>query len=85
MLIKTLNTNLQSVFRTKKLYNYRFFKKKRSSFFKLNIKNQIKNNVLFKIKSRTYSGLRHQAKLPVRGQRTKTNAKTCKSCKKLKT
>nr|BET44506.1 MAG: 30S ribosomal protein S13 [Candidatus Aschnera chinzeii] len=30
-----------------------------------------------------YRGLRHRRKLPVRGQRTKTNARTCKGPRKL--
>lgn len=32
----------------------------------------------------TYRGIRHRKRLPVRGQRTKTNAKTCKKFNKFK-
>ncbi len=32
----------------------------------------------------TYRGIRHRKNLPVRGQRTKTNAKTCKKINKFK-
>lgn len=39
-------------------------------------------NIAFQKKSRSYRGTRHEKSLPVRGQRTKTNAKTNK--KKLK-
>ncbi len=42
-----------------------------------------KNRILFEFKrvkeSRTYRALRHYQRLPVRGQRTKTNARTQKS------
>lgn len=31
----------------------------------------------------TYRGLRHKRNLPVRGQRTRTNAKTCKGSRKV--
>lgn len=31
----------------------------------------------------TYRGLRHKRNLPVRGQRTRTNAKTCKGTRKI--
>lgn len=65
---------------TKKSYNVYLTKKHNYALNKV----IIKNNILFKIKLKNYSGLRHQMKLPVRGQRTKTNAKTCKLRKKLK-
>lgn len=65
---------------TKKSYNVYLLKKRNYPINKINTK----NNILFKIKLKNYSGLRHQMKLPVRGQRTKTNAKTCKLRKKLK-
>ncbi len=42
------------------------------------LKNFIKDNILFLEENRTYKGLRHKVSLPVRGQRTHTNAKTCK-------
>jgi small subunit ribosomal protein S13 len=38
----------------------------------------IKENISFMKNNRTYKGLRHKVSLPVRGQRTHTNAKTCK-------
>lgn len=37
-----------------------------------------KQNILFLIENKTYKGVRHKSKLPVRGQRTHTNAKTKK-------
>lgn len=38
----------------------------------------IKENISFMKNNKTYKGLRHKVSLPVRGQRTHTNAKTCK-------
>ena len=38
----------------------------------------IKEKISFIKNNKTYKGLRHTASLPVRGQRTHTNAKTCK-------
>ncbi len=38
----------------------------------------IKEKISFIKNNKTYKGLRHKASLPVRGQRTHTNAKTCK-------
>jgi small subunit ribosomal protein S13 len=39
-------------------------------------KNKIFNNILTKRTVKNYQGMRHILKLPVRGQRTHTNAKT---------
>lgn len=66
--------------KNKKLYNYRIIKTSKT----VSDKTLMKNNILFKKKLKNYSGLRHKMKLPVRGQRTKTNAKTCMLSKKLK-
>ena len=41
----------------------------------------VKNNMLRQIKLGTYRGSRYLKKLPVRGQRTSTNAKSCKLTK----
>lgn len=41
----------------------------------------MKRNIKFLIKINCYKGLRHKKNLPVRGQRTQTNAKTCKKIK----
>lgn len=46
-----------------------------------NLKLQIRKNIKFLNQIRTYRGIRHHLKLPVRGQRTKTNAKTKKRFK----
>ena len=45
------------------------------------LKNYIKNNILFLSENKTYRGIRHKLKYPVRGQRTHTNAKTTKKKK----
>lgn len=42
------------------------------------LQTSIKENISFMKNNRTYKGLRHKVSLPVRGQRTHTNAKTCK-------
>jgi small subunit ribosomal protein S13 len=76
-----LNNSYTSLIQiNKKFYNIRFIKK---NILYSNIV-ESKANILFKIKLKNYSGVRHQTKLPVRGQRTKTNAKTCKQRKKVR-
>ena len=42
------------------------------------LKEKSRQNILFLIENKTYKGVRHKSKLPVRGQRTHTNAKTRK-------
>jgi len=76
-----LNNSYTSLIQiNKKFYNIRFIKK--NILYSNTVES--KSNILFKIKLKNYSGVRHQTKLPVRGQRTKTNAKTCKQRKKLR-
>ena len=41
-------------------------------------KSTIKSYINFLVEHRTYKGMRHKLKYPVRGQRTRTNAKTAK-------
>lgn len=50
--------------------------KKQAVFFYNLEENKIFNNVNKKKKIKNYAGMRHILKLPVRGQRTHTNAKT---------
>jgi small subunit ribosomal protein S13 len=50
--------------------------KKQAIFFYNLEENKIFNNVNKKKKIKNYTGMRHILKLPVRGQRTHTNAKT---------
>jgi small subunit ribosomal protein S13 len=47
------------------------------------LRRQISLNIKRLIDLHTYRGYRHRHGLPVRGQRTKTNARTCKGPKKL--
>jgi small subunit ribosomal protein S13 len=76
-----LNNSYTSLIQiNKKFYNIRFIKK--NILYSNTVES--KSNILFKIKLKNYSGVRHQTKLPVRGQRTKTNAKTCKQRNKLR-
>ena len=44
------------------------------------LKKSIKNNIDRYISNKSIRGFRHRNKLPVRGQRTHTNAKTCRKC-----
>ena len=50
---------------------------KKGLFGKL-LKESVKNKIDFSIKNKTFRGMRHKQKYPVRGQRTHTNAKTRK-------
>jgi len=50
--------------------------------FNKTLKIKIKKIINFYINIKTYKGLRHQSKQPVRGQRTHTNAKTVKKLAK---
>jgi len=52
--------------------------KNQAAFFYNLEENKIFNNVNKKKKVKSYTGMRHILKLPVRGQRTHTNAKTQK-------
>lgn len=45
------------------------------------LKDKIKATFSFLIRNKTYKGTRHKLQLPVRGQRTHTNAKTKKKFK----
>lgn len=46
------------------------------------LKRQVQNNIKRLISIHSYRGLRHRSGLPVRGQRTQTNARTRKGKKK---
>lgn len=64
-------------------YKYLNLKKEARAFLNrvqstTNEKSQNFLNVEFLKEARSYRGIRHRAKLPVRGQRTHTNAKTAK-------
>ena len=50
----------------------------------INSKQKINENITFLIKNKSYRGVRHKKKLPTRGQRTHTNAKTIKKKTKKK-
>ena len=68
MLFTKLKKNL--LFKTEN-----FFKKQQINKSKL-LKEIIKKNIEFMIELKSYRGIRHKLKYPVRGQRTHTNAKT---------
>lgn len=74
--------------------NYNYIKEKKfnqlntiinKSFVGKKLQESIRDNVSFIKNIKTYKGLRHKASLPVRGQRTHTNAKTCKKKSRKKT
>ncbi|GBF97451.1 ribosomal protein S13 mitochondrial [Raphidocelis subcapitata] len=46
------------------------------------LKRSIRDDVLRLIEANTYRGRRHELGLPVRGQRTSTNAQTCRKFKR---
>ena len=79
ILVKKLGTNprVKTLFLPEKKVNYidRYIKKLviPKKFFQ-----QVKKNITFLKTIRSYRGVRHKAGLPVRGQRTQTNAKTVK-------
>ncbi len=49
------------------------------------LRRQVVDNIDRLIRIRSYRGLRHQAKLPSRGQRTRTNARTARGGSKRRT
>ncbi len=44
----------------------------------IDLRRKVKENISKKIQYRTYVGIRHNQSLPVRGQRTKNNARTAR-------
>ena len=65
-------------FKLKKKTNFIISKSFKSSEYGKSLKLQIQKNIKFLNQIRVYRGVRHGLKLPSRGQRTKTNAKTKK-------
>lgn len=47
------------------------------------VKNKVRDSIMFLKDHKTYRGVRHKLKYPVRGQRTHTNAKTTKKNKRI--
>jgi small subunit ribosomal protein S13 len=68
-------------FKVKKKNNGFVVKNFKINEYDKNLKLQIRKNIKFLNQIRTYKGVRHNLKLPVRGQRTKTNGKTKKRFK----
>lgn len=68
-------------FKFKKKKNSVVLKKFNPDDYDKNLKLQIKKNITYLNDIRTTRGIRHGLKLPSRGQRTKTNAKTKKTFK----
>jgi small subunit ribosomal protein S13 len=76
-----INTKTRVKVLKQKIHNE--LNKKINSKFIINkkLKEKINNNISFLIKNKSYKGIRHKLKYPVRGQRTHTNAKTQKKIK----
>ena len=47
------------------------------------LKQDVKNSITHLVSISSYRGIRHIKKLPLRGQRTHTNAKSCKKIKRI--
>jgi len=60
----------------KKKYMFKVFRKFLADIYGKRLQEQTLNCILFLWNIRCYRGLRHKVHLPVRGQRTKTNART---------
>lgn len=72
-----INSKIPMKFITKKVYNnVDFTLNKYINSKKLN--QEVRNNINFLKNIKNYKGFRHKNSLPVRGQRTRTNAKTVK-------
>uniref|UniRef100_A0A1B6D7W3 Small ribosomal subunit protein uS13 n=1 Tax=Clastoptera arizonana TaxID=38151 RepID=A0A1B6D7W3_9HEMI len=60
----------------------------RKEIYKYSIEGELKREIFINIKRlidiKSYRGMRHILKLPVRGQRTRTNAKTCRKKRRKK-
>lgn len=76
--IKTCPKNL------KKAQQKKIFKKIKSKKLGKQLKKYIQGRIKFFLDIRTWRGLRHAQKYPIRGQRTHTNAKTKKKLSALK-
>lgn len=68
-------------FKLKKKNNLFITKHFKVEEYDKNLKIQIRKNLKFLNQIRVYRGVRHGLKLPCRGQRTKTNARTKKKFK----
>lgn len=64
------------------LIKLREFIQKNNNKIEGELRRQVSENIRRKIEIRCYQGIRHRKKLPVRGQRTKTNARTLKGPKR---
>lgn len=51
---------------------------KKDNMIDINLRRKIKDNISLKIKLNTIKGKRHKLRLPVRGQRTRSNGSTAK-------
>jgi len=75
------NRNNATFLKLKSINRIKRFLKRRLLGKKLKIR--IKNRIKFQFDIRSYKGVRHKSKYPVRGQRTHTNARTSKKLSKL--
>ena len=75
--LNVFNTN----FKLKKKNNIGIIKNFNVDEYDKGLKLQVQKNIKFLHKIKSYRGVRHSLKLPSRGQRTKTNARTKKRFK----
>jgi ribosomal protein S13 len=69
--------NINNATLTNRVFKVTSFVKSVEPFYQ-----EVQENINLLKEIRSYRGVRHRAKLPVRGQRTHTNAKTSKKKKK---
>jgi small subunit ribosomal protein S13 len=83
-IINYLCLNENKRFGTLKITQIRKISKYITSNYKVGglLKKHVNDNIKKKIKIRSYQGIRHKLGLPVRGQRTHTNAQTQKRIQK---
>ena len=84
-----LKKELNNKFGLNKRYQYLYMKKEAKNYLHKVESNELNHskifiNIQFLKEIRSYRGVRHRAKLPTRGQRTHTNAKTTKKKKTIR-
>jgi ribosomal protein S13 len=78
--LQGLNVKYPFTFIPKKVIKI-LFRKLKKTFDTVNLSRSIKKRIQYLQMIKTYKGIRHRKGLPVRGQRTHTNAKTRKKNK----
>lgn len=74
-----LDLTTKKVFEINELEKIRVLKELKKYILGIDLKKNIIYNIKRLINIKCYRGLRHLKRLPARGQRTRTNAKTCRN------